>query len=157
MRSPAMIRSGRDLLAVLLGCAATVGAMDGALAAPLDDLRVAPARLEPPRPASPGAGPALQLDPADLARGVFRLPLALEAPSARGPLLASVFPYYSRENGISEWGMGWNAELAIRRIAPDTYVSPWGPLEAGDDGAYYPAGLRSLVRVKPTADGGWEA
>src|SRR6266540_2021970 len=59
-----------------------------------------------------------------------------------------------------EWGMSWSTDLAIRRhrIAGDVqyddsdgFTSPWGRLEKGDDGSYYPAGLRSVVRVGTTA------
>src|SRR5258706_376104 len=102
--------------------------------------------------------------PGDLARGAFVLPLAIDAPGDRGPLLAKVTPSYSAETGIGEWGMGWQADLAIRRyrsrgevnFVDDDFTSPWGHLVAGDDGNYYPAGLSSVIRVAPSGVG-WVA
>jgi RHS repeat-associated protein len=99
----------------------------------------------------------------DLARGAFKLPLPIDAPNERGPLLAGVVPSYSAESGLSEWGAGWQADLSITRFrslgeldfATDELTSPWGRLVAGE-GGYYPAGLASVVRVNPS-DGGWVA
>ncbi len=102
---------------------------------------------------------------AELARGVYSLPLPLAIPSDRGPLLANVIPTYSAEGGISEWGMGLQTNLSIRRhriaaeidfSAYDDFVGPWGRLAKGDDGSYYPIGLGAMVRL--TFDGAsWTA
>lgn len=89
--------------------------------------------------------------------------MPIEAPGDRGPLLASVVPAYSAETGLTEWGTGWQSDLAIQRFRPlgeldfatDDFTSPWGRLVAGTDG-YYPAGLTSMVRVT-ASQGGWTA
>src|SRR3712207_4892415 len=54
--------------------------------------------------------------PADLARGAFAFPLPIDLPGDRGPLLANVVPGYTTEGGLGEWGMGWDMNLAIKRI-----------------------------------------
>ena len=84
----------------------------------------------------------------DLSRGAYTLPLPIELPADRGPLLAKVVPSYSPETGITEWGMGWQPELKIQRFQPrgeidfatDQLSSPWGRLIPGNDGSFYPAG-----------------
>ena len=76
----------------------------------------------------------LDVGAAELARGAYALPLSIEVPAQRGPLLAKIFPSYSIEAGISEWGMGWSTDLSIRRhrlvgeVAfdeHDGFTSPW--------------------------------
>jgi RHS repeat-associated protein len=94
--------------------------------------------------------------PADVARGSYTLPAPLTAPTERGPLLASVFPTYTPEGGMSEWGLGWGTSLQVTRSrvvgnidygSGDELTGPWGRLVKGTDGAWYPAGLSKLVRV----------
>lgn len=156
------------MLKTLIGLAAALAvagttARDGR-AQPFQDVLVQPPNLAPPQRGSlTGTLSRLTFGPGDLARGTFKLPLPIDAPADRGPLLAGVVPAYSAESGITEWGMGWEADLAIRRFRPlgefdyatDDFTSPWGRLAASDDG-YYPAGLTSIVRVVPVA-GGWIA
>lgn len=136
-----------------------------ASAAPFQDVLVqAPSFDSPKRGSLAGTLSKLAFGPGDLARGVFKLPLPVDIPSDRGPLLAEIIPSYSPETGITEWGMGWQAELSIRRFRPrgeidfvgDDFTSPWGHLVQGDDGNYYPAGLSTIVRVTPS-NGGWIA
>src|SRR5438132_7384796 len=51
--------------------------------------------------------------------------------------------------------MGWSSRLSIRRTrvtgtidyATDDLTSPWGTLTLGNDGAYYPRGLQTPVRL----------
>ncbi len=147
--------------------AALVTALPAAHAAELgQDLKVQPPTLVPPQRGSlAGSLSQLSFGAADLARGAYSLPLDIETPEARGKLLAQIFPAYSAEGGLSEWGMGWKAELAIQRARvlgdlqyddTDGFVSPWGRLVQGDDGAYYPAGLGSQVRLVRAASG-WQA
>jgi RHS repeat-associated protein len=153
----------RPFLAALL----TTGVASSALAAPFSDTLVqAPSLAQPQRGSLAGSLSKLAYGASDLARGSFQLPLAVEVPEQRGPILTHVFPSYSAENGLSEWGMGWSVDLSIRRHRilgdlqydeTDGYVSPWGRLVPGSDGAYYPAGLRSKVRVVLGADGGFTA
>src|SRR5262249_36765014 len=98
--------------------------------------------------------------PADLARGGFNLPSPFHAPSERGAPLASIFPTYSADAGLSEWGLGWQVGLSITRwrvtgdldYVPDEYSSPWGYLKRGDDGYWYPQGLQTPVRVALAGD-----
>ena len=107
--------------------------------------------------------PALaDFGPAAMARGAFTLPTSMQAPQDRGPLLAPIFPFYSPENGLSEWGMGWANALVITRTgrlggAPtdfcfcdnDQFNSPWGRLvpNAAVNGTFYPSALLPQVRV----------
>jgi RHS repeat-associated protein len=126
-----------------------------------DQLVQPPSIGQPQRGSLAGTLSRLAFGPGDLAQGTFKLPLALSTPSDRGPLLIDVIPTYSAESGISEWGVGWQADLAIRRFRPlgeldfstDQLTSPWGRLAATDDGAYIPAGLKSMVRVNASGGG----
>ena len=128
-----------------------------------DVLVQAPTIGQPQRGSLAGTLSRTAFGPGDLDRGVFKLPLPIDVPTERGPLLASVVPSYTPESGIGEWGGGWQADLAIRRFratgeidyATDDFTSPWGRLAVGADG-YYPAGLGTVVRV--VANGaGWVA
>jgi RHS repeat-associated protein len=138
------------LLALLLGTA------QSAAANTVDHLIQPPTLAPPERGAVTGSLARLSYGPAELGRGSFVLPSPFEAPEERGPLLADVFPTYSIEAGISEWGMGWQADLAIVHApvvgdvdyAVDEFTSPWGRLVAGDDGFFYPSGLRVPVRLQ---------
>src|SRR5262249_49441708 len=100
--------------------------------------------------------------PADVSRGSFSLVSVLSAPTDRGPLLgASPFPTYSTESGISEWGMGWQANLGIIRTRPagdldyenDELAGPWGRMVLGTDTKWYPLGLQQLVRMEASGPG----
>jgi RHS repeat-associated protein len=154
----------RNTLSCLAVALTIVTAVREGRAQPFQDVLVQSPSLAPPQRGSlAGTLSRLTFGPGDLARGTFKLPLPIDAPSDRGPLLAGVVPAYSAESGITEWGMGWEADLAIRRFRPlgeidfatDGFTSPWGRLAAGDDG-FYPAGLTSVVRVVQVA-GGWIA
>jgi RHS repeat-associated protein len=122
--------------------------------------------LTSPQPGSmAGTLSKLSIGPADVARGSYGLPLPIDLPDSRGAALVNVFPTYSPESGISEWGMGWDVSLSIRRHrlvgtinydADDDLMSPWGRLTEGTDGFLYPVGLSALVRVEEK-DGGFEA
>ena len=99
-----------------------------------------------------------------MSRGSYELALPIDVPAERGGLLAPVLPSYAPENGISEWGVGWSAGIAIQRFRltgdvdyqTDGFTGPWGRLELGSDGFYYPAGLKSAIRIEKRADG-WVA
>jgi RHS repeat-associated protein len=118
-----------------------------------DYLVQAPELKAPQRGSLAGAYGDLSIGPRDLARGSFTLPSPFSAPSDRGPLLADLFPAYSPEAGQSEWGMGFHTGLSVRRhrelgeldFASDELATPWGIARRGDDGKYYPVGLRSKV------------
>jgi len=91
-----------------------------------------------------------------LSRGAFNLPAPCTAPETRGPLLAQVFPTYSIDASLSEWGQGWHTSLVITRWRPsgdldyatDDLMSPWGRLRKGGDGDWYPDGLPTPVRME---------
>ena len=152
------------LVASVAFCGVLGGGNDAQAAPPVQDVLVQPPNIVPPQRGSlAGTLSRVAFGASDLARGAYNLPLALDLPADRGPLLIGVVPSYSPETGIGEWGTGWQAELSIRRFRPrgevdfitDDFTSPWGRLAAGLDG-YYPAGLTSVVRV--TASGsGWSA
>jgi RHS repeat-associated protein len=92
------------------------------------------------------------------------LPAPLALPEQRAAAAVGIFPTYSPEGGLSEWGMGWGVDLSIRRhaltgdidYAANEFESPWGRLAAGDDGAYYVVGLVPRLRFHRRADG-WVA
>lgn len=119
------------------------------------------AKVQTPQLASPeraslaGQLSSVTFGPADVARGAFSLPSPFSSPAERGALLAKVFPTYSADAGVSEWGTGWGATLAMTRsrlsgdvdYATDDLSGPFGRMVQGTDGAWYPAGLSSQVRV----------
>jgi RHS repeat-associated protein len=147
----------RRLLA--LGVAALLSAAQPRARA---DVRVeAPRLAAPERGSLAGAYGGVAFTPDQVARGSFALPSALAAPGERGALVAPVFPNYAPDAGLSEWGMGWAAPLAITRFrargevrydASDDLTGPSGRMVRGSDGAYYPAGLRDAVRVITVGD-----
>ena len=120
-----------------------------------DVLVQAPTVPQPERGSVVGSLSKLSFGPGDLPRGTFGLQSPLDLPKGRGGILASIFPSYSPEIGISEWGVGWQGELAIVRhrsvgdidYITDEYTSPWGRLAAGDDGYWYPMGLSQRIRL----------
>ncbi|WP_437972808.1 RHS repeat-associated core domain-containing protein [Sorangium sp. So ce295] len=156
----------RHALPATAGLAAALGAHEAAAAGPFKDQLVQPPSIaQPERGSIAGSLSRLAFGPSALARGAYSLPLPIDAPAERGGLLASVVPSYSAEGGVGEWGVGWQTDLTIRRhrvvgeidfTAGDSFTSPWGRLVEGDDGAYYPAGLRSMVRLR-LSDEGWVA
>ena len=149
---------------------ATTLALTFALAAPAAAQLAPDARVQPPNLAPPsrgdvsGAFASLSWGADALARGSVTLDSPLEVPEERGALRAGVLPTYAPERGQGEWGMGWGASLTIERFRPsgtidyetDLFASPWGVLHEGDDGYWYPAGLRARVRVARGA-GAWVA
>lgn len=152
------------LVRAFIVAAALVPATSAA-AGPVQDVLVQPPTLAAPQRGSvAGSLSRTTFNAASLSRGVSSLPLGIEVPSARGSLLASVAPTYSTETGLTEWGMGWQAELSIQRhrvlgeldFQTDEFTSPWGKLVQGDDGLYYPAGLSALVRLWREGEG-WVA
>ena len=159
-----MIRNATRVCAAL---AAMVTGLGVSYAAPYQDQLVqSPSIGQPERGSIAGSLSKLSFGAADLARGAYSLPLPVEVPQERGPLLASLFPTYSAEGAQTEWGMGWASDLSITRHRvlgdlqyddSDDYASPWGRLVKAADGDYYPAGLRNVVRVHQLAGAaGWE-
>ncbi len=93
-----------------------------------------------------------------LSRGTFSLPIPISLPSEEGAPLWDIFPQYSPDAGLSEWGMGWKQALSIRRFRysgdvqfsdNDLLFGPWGVMSPGDDGYFYSNGFSSFVRVTP--------
>lgn len=113
--------------------------------------------IDPPsRGAVAGQYAAVSFGPGDLARGTYTLPLPIVLPSDRGHIGASPVPGYSVDVGVTEWGVGWSApNLQIFRsrvagdldYATDDLTGPWGRMIRGSDGAFYPDGLPSMVRM----------
>lgn len=125
----------------------------------------APQIKAPERASLVGQLASVAFGPADVTRGAFTLPSPLSAPNERGAPLASPFPSYSPDAGISEWGVGWQARLTISRLrvqgtldylplssTGDELESPFGRLLRGTDGNWYPLGLSRLVRVVESGD-----
>jgi RHS repeat-associated protein len=100
---------------------------------------------------------------AEVSRGTFSLPSPFLSPTDRGKLLADVFPHYSPDHGLSEWGLGWATNLQITRwrvsgdldYVTDELTSPWGHLVRGSDGNWYPDGLDNHVKVVAGANDTW--
>ena len=143
----------------------TAGLSRGAAAqGPRDAMVQAPTFKQPERGSLVGSLAKFSIGAEDVSRGSFDLALPIEVPSERGGLLAPVLPSYAPENGISEWGIGWSAGLAIQRFRltgdvdyqTDGFTSPWGRLQQGTDGFYYPAGLKTAMRLEKQATG-WVA
>ena len=150
------------ILFSLVVCLAAVPAVPAHAAHPFADSLIQPPGLAAPQRGSlvgPLAGVAFSAS--DLSQGGYSLEAPFVVPSDQGPLLAPVFPQYSVDQGISEWGMGWRATLALTRFrtvgsldyATDGLTGPWGELVQGTDGDWYPRGLSTGVRVAATADG----
>lgn len=131
----------------------------------LDKKVQAPELKAPERAMLAGSLSGTAFGPGELSRGAYRLPGPFEAPTERGPLLADVFPGYSPDSGLSEWGMGWASALAIARFrvfgdldyATDELTSPWGRLVPGTDGYWYAAGQPGVVKLRQLVTGQWEA
>ncbi|ATB30281.1 RHS repeat-associated core domain-containing protein [Melittangium boletus] len=141
-------------LGLLLACPVT--------AQTVNDYQVqAPELSAPQRGSLVGQYASTAFGPADVSRGGFSLSSPFVVPAERGPLLASVFPTYSPDNGVSEWGQGWRSSLAIVRsrvigdldYSTDELTGPWGRMVRGLDGFWYPQGLTGHIRVEPVADG----
>ena len=147
-------------LAAVGGAIPTTAAAQG----PRDALVQAPTFKQPERGSLAGGLAKFAIGAEDVSRGSFALALPIGVPGERGGALASVLPSYAAESGISEWGIGWSASLAIQRFrlvgdvdyAADDFSSPWGRLEQGSDGFYYPTGLTPAMRLERRADG-WVA
>lgn len=130
------------------------------------DLLVQTPHLSEPERGSVAGGTFSQnaWGPAQLTRGTASIVLPLALPSERAAVQLSFLPSYSAAHGLSEWGMGWRAQLSIERdaLAGDIdfggkrFLSPWGRLQLGTDGFYYVDGLRSAVRLRKDA-AGWTA
>jgi hypothetical protein len=149
----------RGLVLSLATVAGVAGSLSPANAQFADRLVQAPHLTPPERGSVRGTLSGVAFTAADLSRGSFQLPLPVAVPTERGPLQAKVLPAYSPDNGLSEWGMGWNVDLGIRRhrllgevdFNDDGFMSPWGQLQAGTDGYYYPKGLSAPVRLQKVA------
>ncbi len=125
------------------------------------DAKVQTPELKAPVRASlAGQLAGLVFGPADVTRGSFGLPSPFALPQERGATLASPFPSYSLENGVSEWGTGWQTSLAVTRMrvlgdldyATDDLTGPFGRMVRGTDGSWYPLGMSKLVRLVESAD-----
>jgi RHS repeat-associated protein len=124
-------------------------------AARADDLVQAPQLAAPQRGSLAGEYGRVVFGPADVDRGGFSLPGPFAAPSDRGQMLGAVFPSYSPDAGISEWGSGWSNNLAFTRTrilgsidyATDELSGPWGRMIHGSDGAWYALNLGGRVKV----------
>lgn len=122
--------------------------------------------VQPPQIANPqrgslaGALAREAFGPGELGSGAYSMHLPVEAPTERGPLSADPFPTYSPEHGLGEWGLGWHAAISIYRFRTsghldyrtDERAGPWGRMAKGSDGAWYPVGLRTTVRVVERGD-----
>ncbi|MDC0714753.1 FG-GAP-like repeat-containing protein [Stigmatella sp. ncwal1] len=146
----------KSLQRALLGATAVWSISAGAQPQPFLDAKVQPPQLAAPQRGSlVGQYAQTAFGPSDVSRGTFSLPSPFKVPTERGTLLASPFPSYSPESGLSEWGMGWGASLSVYRwrslgdldYATDELNGPWGRMVQGSDGTWYPAGFSSPVRM----------
>jgi RHS repeat-associated protein len=155
MRTRLLAAAG--LLAFLLAPAAASAQSSTAVDAKVQ----APELKAPERASLAGQLASVAFGPADVARGAFALPAPFALPAERGGPLAAIFPTYSPDAAIGEWGAGWQTSLALVRFrvsgdldyATDELTGPFGRLTRGTDGAWYPVGLSKLVRVVESGDG----
>lgn len=121
----------------------------------------APSVARPERGSVAGAYAGTAFAAGEMSRGSFSLPLPLKLPTFRGRPLVNVFPKYSPDGGITEWGLGWSASVSIRRFSAttdlaydgsDQLVGPWGRMLQGTDGGWYVNGLQTGVRVVEVGD-----
>ncbi len=92
----------------------------------------------------------------DLVFGSFSISPPFRFPEERGRLIFSFVPKYSPTKGITEWGIGFDSSLSIYRhprlgdlgYTDDEFTSPWGMLVKGNDGYFYPEGLKTAVRLQ---------
>ena len=131
---------------------------------PFKDTLVQPPQLNPPERGSvTGSLSGFSVSASDVARGSASVAASIDLPSARGSILADVFPTYGIDAGLSSWGMGWQTNLSITRFREvgtldyesDDFQSPWGILTLGTDGSYYPKGKAPTV-VANLTDGTWK-
>ena len=127
-----------------------------------NDHLIQPPELPPPGPGSiTGSLANYELGDGGLVQGVFELPSPFVAPDERGSPPEQLFPIYSPHNGLSEWGMGWQSSLSIRRhrllgeidYRTDGFAGPWGRLFEGEDGYWYPSNLKARARHEQTGEG----
>lgn len=151
--------------AALLVLAGTMTQLLPASAQTFSDFLVQPPRLAAPERGSvAGELSRLGFEPGNLARGDYNLPMPIALPSGRGAPLVGVVPSYAPGHGQSEWGMGWQLDLSVRRSAivgdidpaGEEFVSPWGRLVKRSDGSYAPTGAAPSVALHQV-NGGWEA
>jgi RHS repeat-associated protein len=146
-------------LGLVVGIApALVSTVASAQAAPFSDSLVQPPELAAPsRGSIAGQYASIAFGPGDVSRGAYALPLPVTLPTERGAIGASFVPSYSPDAAISEWGAGWSApNMTIYRsrvigdldYVTDERTGPWGRMVKGADGAWYPVGLKTLVRVE---------
>lgn len=128
---------------------------------PQDHLVQSPGIATPERGSVSGQYAGTIFSPGQLSRGQHSMPSSLAVPEERGALGADIFPTYNPGAGLSEWGMGWSTSLSIYRArhkghvsydSGDHWMSPWGELQQGTDGAYYPVGMTSHVRLELVND-----
>src|SRR6266511_1593638 len=113
-----MSRHTRSLSGTALFAAFTIASLARVAAAqgPRDAMVQAPTFKQPERGSLVGSLAKFSIGAEDVSRGSYALGLPIEVPSERGDLLAAVLPSYAPENGISEWGIGWSAGIAIQRF-----------------------------------------
>ncbi len=125
----------------------------------------APTLETPKRGSIAGELASFAQDGADLMKGSMNLALPLSFPQDRGRLIYPIIPKYRITQGVSEWGIGFDASVKIsryRRQGPlqytdDEFISPWGTLIKGTDGYFYPEGLQSFVRLAHPNEQVWIA
>lgn len=140
------------LLFLFSSLARAEGAFDGSL------MRQEPVLAAPKAGSLAGSLSTFDTGVQDLASGSLTYSLPLTFRNERGPLLANILPSYSMQQGLSEWGLGWQMNLSIKRTRlsghinyrDDLFSSPWGLLAQGSDGHWYPEGLKARVRIKIT-------
>lgn len=155
-----MSSAARNLSILAIVTALVPAAAWGQTATALDAKVQAPELAAPQRGSVAGQLASVTFGPASVARGAYSLPAPFTVPEDRGKLLASIFPTYSADRGLSEWGSGWHGALAITRYqvvgdldcATDELTGPFGRLVKGSDAYWYPLGLRERIRV--SWDGG---
>lgn len=90
-----------------------------------------------------------------LSRGTFSVPVNIDFPQTRGPLLVNLSPTYAPGNGLETMGLGFKISLSVRRFREigfpqydekDQMLTPFGVMVSGDNQAWYLKGLSESLK-----------
>jgi YD repeat-containing protein len=91
-----------------------------------------------------------------MSRGNLNIDFPLELPVVQGPLLHNPLPTYNQENGLKEFGLGWDSMNCVERnrrlgeinFKDDDFATPFGQFTKGLDGFYYPYDVGRRMRME---------
>ncbi len=121
-----------------------------------DQLVSHPQMVLPQKGSIGGTASSFRVDGSSLNRGSFSIPLPISYPEERSSILFKPTPHYNQDNGISEFGLGWQTKLCVVRtrtkgelnFIDDDLATPFGTMNLGNDGYYYPYELSRRLRLE---------